>query len=163
MAADNWTWKDAVLYFRRALALLGGDATTRLWYGETLMKLGRFPEAIRELSVARRLNPLSAVIVNELGWAFYSAGRHEEAIATFRSALEITPSFAHANDGLGSTWDVALVAISLGRKEEALRWLEQAYETRDFPMAYLNIDPAFKELRSNPDFIRLLKKMGFEA
>jgi serine/threonine-protein kinase len=225
MAADNWKWKEAESYFRRATELTGGDATTRQWYGEMLMKVGRLDDGIRELRVAQRLNPLSAVIVSNLGWALYSAGRQEEAVSTFRSAAELNPTFAHSYEGLGSSyleqgrfpeaiaqfqkatdlldggqstraylargyalggrrreaeamlakfekeasersgspWSVALVAISLSRKEDAIRWLDRAYDVRDIPMAYLNIDPAFRGLRSDPRFLRLLKKMGFDA
>jgi serine/threonine-protein kinase len=225
MAADNWQWKEAESYFRRAIELSGGDATTRQWYGEMLMKVGRIDDGIRQLRIAQRLNPLSPIITSTVGWALYSAGRQAEAVAAFQSAARLHPEFAHTYEGLGSAyieqgrfeeaiaqfqkgadllsgrqssraylarayalggrrreaeamlgqlekdaneksgspWDVALVAMSLGRKEQVMPWLERAYEVRDFPLAFINIDPAFKELRSDPRFVRLLKRMGFEA
>jgi serine/threonine-protein kinase len=228
MAADSWRWKEAEPYFHHALALTGGggDATTRQWYGEMLLKTGRLDEAVREFRVAHKLNPLSAVITSNLGWALYSAGHYEEAIAAFKSAIELDSSFAHPLDGLasvyleqqrykeaiaqferadalmyggqgtraylgrgyalggrqpeaeavlaqlekeasssptsGSPWGVALIAVSLGRNDEAMKWLERAYQVRDFALAYLKVDPAFKPLSSDPRFAQLLAKMGFE-
>jgi serine/threonine-protein kinase len=52
------------------------------------------------------------------------------------------------------------VHIGLGDLDEALDWLEKAYEERDTYMVHLNIDPTFDCLRSHPRFIALLKKVG---
>ena len=223
MEADSWRWKEAQQYFQRAIAKSGGDATMRLWYGEMLLKTGHLDDAVREMRVAQRLNPLSATVITNLGWALYSAGRYDEAISIFGSE-PLKPGIAHALNGLGSTylamgrpqdailqfqraldltkgrgprtylasayalggrrkeaedilatltkeaaggsgspWGVALVAVSLGRKDEALTWLEQAFEIREFGISYIKIDPAFRSLRSEPRFKQLLTRMGFDA
>jgi serine/threonine-protein kinase len=54
----------------------------------------------------------------------------------------------------------ALVHFGPGERDEALDWLEEAYEERDVWMAWLNIDGTFDSLRSEPKFIALLEKVG---
>jgi hypothetical protein len=56
---------------------------------------------------------------------------------------------------------VAMVYAGRGEKEEALRWLEKAYEERSAWMAWLKMDPALDSLRSEPRFQAMLRKMNF--
>ena len=48
----------------------------------------------------------------------------------------------------------------LGDKEQALAGLEKSYEARDFLLPFLNSDPAFDDLRSEPRFQAVLSRMG---
>jgi len=48
-----------------------------------------------------------------------------------------------------------------GKNEEALIWLEKAYEAYDPNMRYIVIDPIFDDLRDEPRFNELLRKMNF--
>ena len=60
------------------------------------------------------------------------------------------------------TLDVLYDLITLGDKDKALTYLEQAYEERSFICVTLKVNPRFDELRNEPRFIALMKKMGFE-
>jgi len=48
----------------------------------------------------------------------------------------------------------------IGKKEEALNWLEVAFENRSSSIPRINNNPDFEFLRSEPRFQALLKKMG---
>jgi TolB-like protein/DNA-binding winged helix-turn-helix (wHTH) protein len=56
---------------------------------------------------------------------------------------------------------LASIFAELDDKEEALRWLEKAYEERDSGVALLNVSPEYDKLRSDPRFQALLLKVGF--
>ena len=56
---------------------------------------------------------------------------------------------------------MAVAYVGLGEKDQALTWLEKAYEDRDENMAFLNVDPVFDSLRTEPRFTALLRRMGF--
>jgi tetratricopeptide (TPR) repeat protein len=51
--------------------------------------------------------------------------------------------------------------IYLGQPGRAIAMLEQRYDAHDIYISYLNVDPTYDSLRSEPDFERLLKKIGF--
>jgi hypothetical protein len=50
----------------------------------------------------------------------------------------------------------------LDEKEKALEWLEMAFEQHSLRIPLLNSDPYFENLRSEPRFKAILKKMGLE-
>ena len=55
-----------------------------------------------------------------------------------------------------------VVYTGLGKKDEAFALLEKASEEHDGSMVFLKVDPVFDSIRSDPRFISLMKKMGFE-
>jgi TolB-like protein/DNA-binding winged helix-turn-helix (wHTH) protein/Tfp pilus assembly protein PilF len=63
-----------------------------------------------------------------------------------------------------SRYDTASIAgtyMHLGDKENALQWLEKAYELRDpFLIFWLPVAPEFDSLRSEPHFQSLLRRVG---
>ena len=57
-----------------------------------------------------------------------------------------------------SPWFISFVYSFAEEKEQALNWLEKAYETNDPNMPYL-ITPGFDILRDEPRFQDLLRRM----
>ena len=59
-----------------------------------------------------------------------------------------------------SPYNFAIVYLGLGRKEEAIRFLEQTYEDRDgYNLAFLEIDQFLDPLRGHPRFEALVQKV----
>lgn len=50
----------------------------------------------------------------------------------------------------------------LGDVDQSLKWLEEAYEGRDFRHSFVKVDPFFDNARSDPRFKALLNKIGLE-
>ena len=57
---------------------------------------------------------------------------------------------------------IAVIYSGLGDKEQAINWLNKAYEARSSYMSLLKSEPAFDPLRSDPRYVALCRKMGFE-
>jgi Flp pilus assembly protein TadD len=55
---------------------------------------------------------------------------------------------------------IARAFAHLGRREETLYWLLQAYHRRAFMMPYVNVEPLFQEYREEAEFQHLLTSMG---
>ena len=53
-----------------------------------------------------------------------------------------------------------MLYAGLGDKEQALLWLEKAYEERADGLTWLNVEPMLDPLRRNPRFQELIKRMG---
>ena len=58
-------------------------------------------------------------------------------------------------------YHIALVYHGLGENDKALTWLKKGYEIRDPKMAFLKVEPKWNDLRSDPRFEELMKKMRF--
>ena len=59
-------------------------------------------------------------------------------------------------------FNLAIVYLGLGDRARALDYLEQAYDNNSQWMPYLRGDRIFDPLRSEPRFVALLRKLGFE-
>ena len=57
---------------------------------------------------------------------------------------------------------MAVIYAALDEKEEALAWLERAYDERDSWMDYLGLDSRLDGLRSDPRFADLLRRMNLQ-
>jgi len=149
----GWDWAGAEAGFRAALERNPGYAVARHWFGEFLMAMGRFDEAIEQLDTAHELDPLSPTIGFGVGWAQYFLGDYGAAIRRYDKTLELAPDFILAPWFLGpalvqageydraievcETWIprvrrqnglAALLAYAqakAGRREEALSGLER--------------------------------------
>ncbi len=61
----------------------------------------------------------------------------------------------------GLKYLIALHSAIIGETEEAMTWLERAYEDRDPLLLFAKIDRRFDPLRSDPRFDDLLRRIGF--
>ncbi|HKM89228.1 MAG TPA: hypothetical protein VJX29_01335 [Candidatus Acidoferrales bacterium] len=54
----------------------------------------------------------------------------------------------------------APIYVGLGDHDQAMRWLEKAYEERIDYLVFLNVEPMSDPLRSDPRFQQLLHRIG---
>ena len=108
---------------RRALELTPRSAAGYSWLALMLcLQEHREAEALELARHAARLEPLSANIQTNVGWAFAGWRRLEEAVAEFRRALHIDPNAPYP------LWAIGLTYRLLGRHDEAVASLEKAVE-----------------------------------
>ena len=58
-------------------------------------------------------------------------------------------------------YELAAVCSVLGRKDEAIGWLQKAVNERSICMPDMKGDPRFDSLRSDQRFADLLQRVGF--
>jgi tetratricopeptide (TPR) repeat protein len=56
--------------------------------------------------------------------------------------------------------NIGQIYARLGDKDQSLSWLERAYDERDSKISYLKVEPAFDEIRSDPRFKQLLRRLA---
>ncbi len=61
----------------------------------------------------------------------------------------------------GLEYAIALFSAMIGETEEAMTWLERAYEERDPALLCAKTDANLDPLRSDPRFDDLLRRIGF--
>ena len=98
----DWNWSVAEKEFRRATDLDPGYATAHHWYAFYCASQGRTEDALVEIRIARKLDPLSLIINEDVAHLLYFARRYDEAIEQSRRVLEMDPTLAaaHATAGL---------------------------------------------------------------
>src|SRR6185369_4914442 len=58
-----------------------------------------------------------------------------------------------------SPWALASIHAGLGEGDEALHWLERAFDERDSSLVWLKVHPRFDQLRGEPRFEALLARL----
>ena len=73
----------------RSIALNPAYPTSNHWHAECLMTMGRLDEAIARMKKSQELDPLSLIIGDGIGWAYYMARRFDESMDQLRRSLEL--------------------------------------------------------------------------
>ncbi len=128
---SDWGKAGAEKEFLRAIQLDPNYANAHHWYGELLSVTGRHQEAILQAKRALEIEPLS--LIYEL--------------------------LKHPGEKYVSPYWMAQIAADLGKKDEALQWLEAAWAGRAVWMVMLSVDPAFDPLRSDPRFQSFVRRI----
>ncbi|MGA9966686.1 MAG: tetratricopeptide repeat protein [Terriglobales bacterium] len=94
-ATFYWTWDapTAEREFKRAIELNPDYVAAHHWYATFLMVTRRYPEAIREIEIARKLDPSSTPIVADKGFILYLAGQPAQGIALLKQIETTEPAF----------------------------------------------------------------------
>lgn len=90
--------------FQKAISLNPGYSTALHWYALFTAAKGRRQESIREIKLAREIDPRSLIINANVGWCYYLAGEYDHAIETEKVTLQMDPSFAIAHGYLGQSY-----------------------------------------------------------
>jgi TolB-like protein/Tfp pilus assembly protein PilF len=94
----EWDWGGAEQEFKRALELDPNYAPAHHWYANIYLDpQGRYQEAIAEMELAQRLDPVNLIIGTDLGYAYYLGGQDDKALAQYEKVLEMNPDFVPAH------------------------------------------------------------------
>jgi TolB-like protein/DNA-binding winged helix-turn-helix (wHTH) protein/Flp pilus assembly protein TadD len=149
----------------------------------------RFDEAMRQLQKTLEMDPNFAMAHSQRGQVLVQQHKLDAAISEFRRAIELaghSPAFdanlANAYAASGRTADaqrtaaflehlpeqsgsldanIAVIYVGLGDAEQAMRWLEKAYQARF--EAIMLVRPQFDPLRADPRFQALMGRLGLNS
>lgn len=77
-----------------------------------------------------------------------------------RAYLQDSVSDLKRRHPFGLAYEVARLSAALGDKEQAVDYLEKSYQHRIFLLPFVGVDPIFSDLRSEPRYRDLLRRMG---
>jgi serine/threonine-protein kinase len=112
-------FREALVRYRKAVALDPGSETAHHWLGISLLNLGRTDEAIVELSRATQLDPLAPAPASALSTALLFARRYPESIVAAHRALGLDSTFAFA------MWTLGAAQALNGQLDSAVGTLER--------------------------------------
>lgn len=114
---------EALEIFDQAIAYRPNDEGLQLSRAELTLRMGRVDDAIDQYRKTMKRWPESAMSINALGYTLADrTDRYDEAARLIKKALKMAPNSAAIIDSWG--W----VLHKQGKNEEALGYLEDAYE-----------------------------------
>lgn len=148
----------AIKQYRRTLELDPNLPEAHDSLADIYKRKGMFVEAIEEMQ--RYL----VLLKDEEGAAalgddFEKNGYQAAMQSLYRKTLEELKKSSEEGNYV-SPMNFAYVYTSLGDKDQALAWLERAYDERSPWLANLKTDPLFDDLRSDPRFKDLIRRVG---
>lgn len=155
-------------------------------HGWILYLARRYDEAIEELKKALEMEP-SFFLARNLVWqAYVQMGMYEEAMAwQTMTDMSKSPEARERNEILKRAYEtaswkgferkalelelekpgpvlagsIAGLYVQIGDYDPAFKWLQRAYDNREANMVWLKINPVFDDVRSDPRFKVLLRRM----
>ncbi len=115
----------------------------------------RFAEAVAGLNKARAFSGGSIEPITQLGYALAKSGSREQA----RVVIEELQSLAAERSVPASS--LAMIYNGLDDTDEALNYLEKSFREREVGMSFVKIDSRWNNLRNEPRFIELMRRMNF--
>jgi eukaryotic-like serine/threonine-protein kinase len=191
---DHYGWLCAALErYDEALALVKraqelDPLVHRADVASTLLRAGRYQEALQAALRCIEFEPEYARGRSTLGWAYLKNGMPDEGLAQLEQSVQLDPGNTLYLAQLGeayamagnpeqaravlrqleelsqqryvSPYHMAYVYTGLGEPETAIAWLERAYEERAGSVYGIKGSFLFTTLHSHPRFAALLGKMN---
>jgi TolB-like protein/Tfp pilus assembly protein PilF len=145
-------YDDAIAECQRALELDPNFPAVHAVLGFSYAALGRYQDAIREIRAAVPDTAVTGVAV--LGYVYALAGRVAEARAILGGVKE------RARHAYVVPLDFSLIHAALGERDEAFRWLRNAYEERTPLLVFINVAAWYDTVRDDPRFATLVRDLG---
>jgi len=117
---------------------------------------GQLPQALAEFQKARVVENNASEILMDLGRVYGRLGQRAEAQKVL---VELK---ARTKTGYVSPFQIAMVHIGLGEKDQAFAALEEACQARSWYMTWLKTAPEFDSIRADPRFANLAQRVGFK-
>jgi adenylate cyclase len=140
---------------------------------------GKYNEAIKELKQVLEMDPDFGPAQGYLSQCYFWSGMYDEALALYQKrGSEIGLARCYAKMGrieeakeiinrLSSSQNVnfrnhAGFYFMIGENDQGYYWLERGFENRHYSLTFLKINEAFDNLRSDPRFKEMMKKVGLD-
>ena len=120
------------------------------------IRQNRFNEAVDEAKKAAKFSGGNSEAVSLAGYALARSGQRDAALATLEE-LKSTSDQRYV-----PSYNIATIYNGLGETNEALNQLEKAFTELDARMILLKVEPKWNNLRREPRFIELMRRMNFE-
>jgi len=147
---------EAIARLQKTLELDPNFWIAHITLAKVYIRRRMYPEAIAELSKAREFSGGNTETISLAGYAWALSGNRAQA----QTALDELKSLSTHH--YVPPYNIAMIYNGLEEKDEALAWLEKAYEERDVRLTFIKIDPKWDSFRSDSRFAAIIKRIGLE-
>lgn len=150
----------------------------------------QYDPALEQLQKTLEMEPGFLSTHVKIGWVYEQKGMYPEAVAEFQKALALAGDEVNVMALFGNAYAlrgekvkarkiideligqsktryvspywIAIIYASLGEKDHAFKWLDNAFQERSGGVVWLKVEPKLDPLRSDARFKVLEKKLGFD-
>ena len=149
-------YDEAMQQSRKTIDMDSSFAVGHYELGQIFVQKHAYDQAIAELLRAVELSGSSTTCISNLAFAYAVSGRTTEALKILDDLKKRS-----IHGGYSNAPEIALVYAGLNDKNQAMVWLEKAYQERFNPSILMR--PAFDSLRAYPPFRDLLRRIGLSS
>jgi tetratricopeptide (TPR) repeat protein len=154
-------YSDAARMYEKALGfndrdyLVWGNLASAYYYSpsERGKAKSTYERAAELAEKNRAVNPRDPDLLSDLASYYSMTGDSTNALSLLQVAVDLKPDDLKVFFRIGATYE------ELGKREQALQWIEKALE-RGYSQAEIENAPGLKELRADPRFGLLLQRIG---
>jgi len=147
-------YDEALEQLLRTVELDPNYPVTHWILGLLYRKTGHYESAITEGEKGVNLSGGSPLMRAALAHTYGKSGRAKEAVQLLDDLTKL------AMHKYVASYFFAGIYIGLGEDDRAIECLEKSYEEHSHWLIYLHIDPSMDDLRNNPRFQDLLRRVG---
>ncbi len=181
--------EEAIQKVKKAVELDPLHDTYKALYGMCLYFAEHYDEGLEFLSEALKKDPDHVFLNSALRAVYHAKGMYQEEYESwvkkysmigdtlavqklkmgyeqggYEKALENLTGHLIRNfnytPGYVSAWQIATLFTRIEKKDEALQWLEKAYDLHSISLPFIFIDPLFDYMREDQRFKDLVEKMN---
>jgi len=178
-------YQEAIVEQKKAIALDPLSMVSWNNLGGYISEAGDYAAADAAFGRALALEAPSTYLLNNIGALRLLQGRGQEALETYHKVADegfklagiamAEHTLGHAKESqqaldqlvatraLIAAYQIATAYAWRGETDQAIKWLERAYQQRDGGLSSIKADPLLKSLRADPRFGALLRKMKLPA
>jgi serine/threonine-protein kinase len=152
-----WDWAEAEAAFKHAIELEPSNPDTHRSYADFLNPMGRFQEALNEIAVAQRLDPLSDGLKLREAWIYVRSGQYDRALEITRQLTAKTPEDFAAHELTG------LALFRKGQREAGIAEMETAVRLDNSPLLLAALGRMYGQAGRKSDAQRVLEQLQNSA
>ena len=144
----------AIEEFKKVIELDPNFPIARDFLGCAYLKHGHKQEAIAELQKGVELSGRASQELGFLGYGYGALGKRAEAMVVLK---ELEGRYARKES---PAMHLAAVYAGLGEKDQAFAWLERDFQARTGLLIFITTLPEYDNLRDDPRYTDLLRRIG---
>jgi TolB-like protein/Tfp pilus assembly protein PilF len=148
-------YNEAIKQLQSVLALKQDFPLASLWLGRTYQEKKMYDEAVEEYQKAEAILPGFVPAKAAIGNAYGVSGKKADARRVLHELDELAKKGSYV-----TPYGTALVYAGLGEKDKAFDALDQARKDRSHWLVWLKLDPRWRNLRTDPRFAELVRRIG---
>jgi len=147
----------AIAQAQKAMQLDPAYYRIHFWLGRVYGQKGMFQQAVDESERVLKATPDSTLGLTELAYSLAAAGQATRARTILRTLEQ------RSRSSWVPAYNLAIIHIALKENDEALHYLQKAYDEQDWALLVLAVEPRLDALRSDPRFQELCRKLKFSV